>query len=60
MSRKVRVTLVAAVVAATLVYTVSGSQLQDEELILNLNFWSLISVPFIVGFGIWWIGKASR
>ena len=60
MSRTFRVALVTTVVAATLVYTVSGSQLQGDELILNIDFWPLISVPFILGFGVWWIGKAGR
>ena len=60
MNRIFRVVLVAAVLAATLVYTVSGSQLQSEDLILNINFWSLISAPFILGFGVWWIRRVER
>ena len=60
MKKTLRVALVAAIAAATLVYTVSGSQFQGEELILNINLWALISLPLIVGVGAWWIGKARH
>ena len=59
MTKVIRVALVATVVAATLIYTVSGSQLQGEDLILNIKFWPLISVPLTLGVGVWWIRKAG-
>ena len=59
MRKTLRVALVTTVVAATLVYAVSGSQLQGEELILSIDFWALISLPLILGLGVWWIRKSG-
>jgi hypothetical protein len=59
LSKRIRIVWVTAVAAATLVYTFWGSQLQLEDLIIRINFWSLISIPLILGFGIWWIRKAG-
>ena len=60
MSRTTRVGLVAAVAAAAIVYTFSGSRFLGEEVIINIKFWSLLALPFIVGGGVWWIRKADR
>jgi hypothetical protein len=59
MRKGFRVALVTALVTATLVYTLWGSQYESEDLVVRINFWSLVSIPFILGFGIWWIRRAG-
>ncbi len=58
MSRTSRVAVVSALAAGTFVYTISDSHMRGDELIININFWSLVALPIIIGVGLVWIRRA--
>ena len=60
MSRTARVAVTSALAAGTFVYTISGSHMQGDELIININFWSLVALPVIIGVGVVWIRRAQH
>ncbi len=59
MSKTVRIALVSALLAGTFVFTILGSQIDGDEVMITLNFWSLVSLPIIAVVGYWWIRKAK-
>jgi hypothetical protein len=59
MSKGIRVALVLAVVMADIVFTLGNSSIQEEEWIININFWGLIALPVIVILGLVFIRKAD-
>lgn len=60
MSKTLRVAIIAAVLAGLLVYTLAGSEIHGGEVMIKLNFWSLISLPVIAILGYLWVRKARR
>ncbi len=59
MNKGLRIALVIAAVIADVVFTLGNSSIQDEEWIINIDFWGLVALPVIVVLGLVFIRKAD-